>query len=232
VIRKYTAVFFFVSAALLFSVLACSKGTDKETPPASAQAEGAAIPTERSISTRLEGKEPPIQTQGRKPSVPEVRALPVDKLIGGRPLDRIVPEDYTLGPLQDLSNTASGDIYSAACAVREFLDGLREGRLSAAAPEARDILEFMLAELFSGKIRVIRWRMGAGTPRPEGGYTFPVLMDTGTGQTQGEVFVERTPKSAWRVELAIVDLEEIRLPRAKSQGAFDPTIRAVRRTGR
>ncbi len=152
-------------------------------------------------------------------------------LIGGRPLDRIAAEDYTLGPMQDVSGIPAAPSGSAAGAVRHFLEELAEGRLDA-PPDSRDILELALADLLSGRVRVTGWRMGAGIPRPEGGYAFPVLLEAGDARTVGEVLAGFQEDSRWAVELVLLDAEELRGPAEAAPGPFDPTIRTARRKGR
>jgi hypothetical protein len=157
----------------------------------------------------------------------------MDKFIGERPLDRIAPEDYTLGPLADLSNLQpSAWRESAAGATREFLEGLAAGRLAAAAPGSEDVLTFLLGDLLTDRLRVTRWRMGAGVRRPEGGYSFPVLVEAGPGRTEGKVLVGYTTESGWAVELIALDVEALKIPGVKEHAAFDPTIRTIKSTGR
>lgn len=224
--RKYTAILGLAFAILLLGQ-ACSR-VPKDLP-VKGSAPGGSAPAPVSQDKR-EVKEP--GKSARAQAQPVVRALAVDKFVGERPLDRKAPEDYTLGPLADLSGIPGAGRESAAGAARDFLEGLREGRLTAEAPGSRDILAFLLQDLLSGPQRVTRWRMAQAARRPEGGYSFPVMLEAGTGRSRGEVFVAYSAQTGWAVDLVSFDTSTFQASASEGQGVFDPTIRTVKSTER
>ena len=115
----------------------------------------------------------------------------------------------------------------AAEAVRKFLEGLRENRLEATDPEARNALRFLLEEVLSNEFRVRRWRMGAGIQSPEGGFSFPVLLDSETGRVRGEIHAAYHSASGWGVDLAIIDTENRLETSGSHRKGFDPAIRTA-----
>lgn len=227
--RKYTAIPGLAFAVLLLGQ-ACSRAPkDLPVKDSAPLVPGGSAPASAPQGTR-EAKEPGKST--RVQAQPAIRVLALDKFIGERPLDRKAAEDYTLGPLADLSGLSGAGGESAAGAARDFLEGLCEGRLTAEAPGFRDILAFLLQDLLSGPQRVTRWRLGRAARRPEGGYSFPVMLEAGTGRARGEVFVAYSAQTGWAVDLVSVDTSAFQVSASEGQGVFDPTIRTVKSTER
>lgn len=116
--------------------------------------------------------------------------------------------------------------------MRAFLDGLLEGRVDVPVSDARDVIEFVSADLLTPDSRVLRWRLGRGLPRPEGGWIFPILLTTRTGKIRGEAFTAETRGSGWGLELIVLERGSESEEPGQEPGAFDPTIRTVKPTGR
>ena len=151
--------------------------------------------------------------------------------MGNRPLETLTPEDFKLGPLEDLSRTV-GERGAAVNATRDFLDGLVEGRVETADPGVRDVIVFMLENLTSKGYAISGWRMGKGLPRPEGGWIFPFLLVTRGERISGEALAASTPGAGWEMELVILRRAEGGARPREETGVFDPTIRTVKPTGR
>jgi hypothetical protein len=116
--------------------------------------------------------------------------------------------------------------------VRRFLDGILEGKVDGAVPDARDVIEFMVGDLLDPESRPLGWRLGRGMPRPEGGWIFPILLSTRAGGIFGEAFAAETPGPGWGLDLVVLDREPGSAAPGQNPGTFDPTIRTVKPTGR
>lgn len=229
------------NAGLLLTVLAialasCTRppaGAPPSGPPGVSETEPApAAPEPR----RPDRPSPPGASGPRPaPAVPgseAQKAAAPDRLIGSRPLERILPAHFTLGPLEDLSGSVPGPRAEAAAAARKFLDGILEGRVDGAVPDARDVIEFMVADLLDPDSRPLGWRLGRGIPRPEGGWIFPILLSTRRGEVTGEAFAAETPGPGWGLDLVVLNRGPESAEPGQDPGAFDPTIRTVKPTGR
>ncbi len=230
----------FLAAAVLASAALASAALAACTrPPPDAASPGADGPSGEAAAPAKSGSRPiePASRTGTpaarpaSPGEPPLRAATPDRLIGNRPLARFLPADYSLGDLEDLS--ASGSPQSSAVdAARIFLDGLTEGRVEGAVPDARDVILFMVKDLLDDGSRVLRWRLGRGLPRPEGGWIFPVLLVGRKGRILGDAILADTPGTGWGLELVVLDRESEPWIPGGERGLFDPTIRTVKPTGR
>ena len=222
-----------ILAAIAIALAACTR--PPAPPPPQAQPGEAGIPgSPEPGRSEPFGKPatPASRTPSPAPPAPALRAAPQDRLIGTRPLARLSPWDFALGPLEDLSGTAPEPRTAAAESARVFLDGLLEGRVYGTVPDARDVILFMLADLPGGDLRIRRWRLGRGIPRPEGGWVFPILLETPEGRILGEAVVGEAPGTGWGLELVVLDRDGDPGTPGREAGLFDPTIRTVKPTGR
>lgn len=223
-------------AVLAIALAACTR-SPAGAPPAGSPGVPAAEPSSAAPEPRRPERPSPPGVPGPRsaPAVPgteALRAAAPDRLIGSRPLERLLPSHFTLGPLEDLSGSDPGPRAEAAAAARKFLEGILAGRVDGAVPDARDVIEFMVGDLLEPDSRPLGWRLGRGIPRPEGGWIFPILLSTGTGGIFGEVFAAETPGPGWGLDLVILNREPESAAPGQSPGAFDPTIRTVKPTGR
>lgn len=222
-------------AAYSIALAACTRPPPGSSPGFPGSAGGGPPPAAQ--EPRRTSAPAPAGVPGPRPSpaapgAPGLKAAAPDRLIGSRPLVRLLPADYYLGPLEDLSGSVPGPRARAASAARTFLEGLMEGRLEAIGPDARDVIEFMLADLLDPGSRPLGWKLGRGIPRPEGGWIFPILLMTRTGRIPGEAFASEAPGSAWKVDLIVLNREEPIAVPGQEPMPFDPTIRTVKPTGR
>lgn len=224
-----------LAAAVLAStaLAACTRPPPGAAPPAYSGTSGEAPASAEPESRRVE---PAARTgtsavRPSSPGDPPLRAAAPDRLIGTRPLARILPGDYSLGDLEDLSGSRSPQS-SAAEAARIFLNGLSEGRVEGAVPDARDVIVFMVKDLLDEETRILRWRLGRGIPRPEGGWIFPFLLVGRSYRILGEAIAADAPGSGWGMELVVLDRESEPWIPGGGRGLFDPTIRTVKPTGR
>lgn len=94
------------------------------------------------------------------------------------------------------------------------------------------MIVFMLTDILAQDVRVTRWRLGRGRPRPDGAYSFPVILESAAGRFRGELLTARPPDGGWGVELAIIEKEDGPASAEQTAGAFDPTLLNTRRTER
>ncbi len=137
------------------------------------------------------------------PSIAQPRAFSLASVAGP-----VFPEDFAIGPLQDL-RPARLDEKAAAEAATAFLGGLLEGKLAAAVvlPERLALLEAFLAPLLSGE-RPVSYRLGAidfseGPGARDGASAVAGVALFGAagaaGRRAAEIALRRTG-SAWYVE--------------------------------
>jgi len=234
VIRKHNAVPVIAALTLAAALVACTRLPPGSDPAGARSGEGPATP----VDSRPSNTESPApagpgsRPASAAPAPQALRPAAPDRLIGTRPLERSVPADFHLGPLENLSVPSSSPRAAAAAAAAAFLAGLAEGRVESAGPGARDVIVFLVGELLEVDSRPTRWRLGEGIPRPEGGWIFPFLLYTRSGRVYGEALAAEAPEAGWGLELVVLDPDAEEADSGQGAGAFDPTIRTVKPTGR
>jgi hypothetical protein len=136
--------------------------------------------------------------------------------------ERLLPEDFRIGPLESASD-AEGDDRAALAAAEAFLDALTKGKtarklLSSGAAEIGDSVAFHLER---GEVPT-SYRLGRPKTPGAGESAANVRLLGGGGTAEGEIYMMPENRQ-WLVSDLQVSLADLRVKREKPKDKFFPS---------
>ena len=139
------------------------------------------------------------------------------------PSPRLMPFDFEIGPLADLTAGSRAERLAGAAAKR-FLAGLAAGKVPVAelAPERREELAGSLQYYLDRKLVPSRSRVGPLAEVEAGTLRCRVRLFGDPGVSSGELYFSQADDQ-WYVSDAQVGLASLGVPRARRQGKYVPS---------
>jgi hypothetical protein len=218
-----------IIALLCAAAFSCKKqapaaGSSAPANPAAATMAGSTSPAGAAAQTSTPSpttitlaRDQQAQTAVAKPSLNAVQLLALD---AGK---RTLPEDFAIGPLADVRDSAAAEDGAIDLADR-FLAALVAGKVdrSLLAPDAEarvsDSLSYGLARAHAP----IAFRIGAPRRREGGEITAAVRLFSSVGTSEGEIYLAESA-SQWLVADLQLNMAELAVARAKPKERYFPS---------
>jgi hypothetical protein len=156
-------------------------------------------------------------------AAPQVSNAPASTLLANGAGSRILPEDFKIGALGDITGSLK-DQQGAMKSAELFLDSLVAGKLDSRllAPEARGTVGDTLSWGLAHGERPTSFRISAPRTHDDGEITAAVRIFAGTGATEGEIYMTHAGDQ-WLVSDVQVSLAGLSVKREPPKEKFFPS---------
>ena len=178
------------------------------TAPTAPTTTGDAATTPKDSDATTPAKTPDTAPKAQTPAKPAPKLPPKyragDALALYAPNARLLPDDYTLGPLAASTEARAAQAEKTA---RDFMDGVvqRTAKRDLIAPEARAAVAELIAASLKAAPDLTGYRLGAAVRTGDDTFTANVRVTSALGRAEGELLLERSQGQTY-VAAFLVDL--------------------------